>query len=385
MTGRLPVLFAIDGLWVGGSERSLVEMIPGLVAHGIEPTIACFRRYPEEGVEDRVPAAMVRYLDGRGFVAQVASLRRLVRTLRPEIVHTSLFHANFVGRLAASGLPVRVLNSLVNVPYDPARFRDPRIRAARLRAAQLLDVVTGRLLADHFHAVSHSVAAAGRASLRIPAERITVIERGRDPERLGRPSARRRVAARRALGIDDQAQVIVTVGRQEFQKGQEHLLHALARLAPRFPDLVLLVAGRRGAATGRLLELTESLGLADRIAWLGHRDDVPEILASADVFVFPSLWEGYPGAVLEAMALALPVVASGIAPVCEIIEPGRTGRLVRPGAPEELAEVVAELLADPGARSALGSRARERFLAEHTLDSTVPRMAALYHRLARTS
>jgi glycosyltransferase involved in cell wall biosynthesis len=109
---------------------------------------------------------------------------------------------------------------------------------------------------------------------------------------------------------------------------------------------------------------------------------VPELLAAADLFVLPSRYEGFPGAVLEAMALGLPVVASGIAPVREIIEPEENGILVDPMSAEGLAEAIDALLRDRARSAAIGARNRTKFLERFTHDRSAQRMGSLYHQLA---
>lgn len=380
----LKVLFVVDGLWVGGTERSLAELLPALVKDGIRPLVACFQRCPEEGVEAEVLAAGhdVRFLPSRSLPAQVRALRRLLEEERPAILHSSLFRANLVARLAGVGRPVRVLNSLVNTPYVAARFRDPRIRPLKLRLVQLVDRLTGRMLADHFHAVSNAAKEMAVASLGLPAARITVVERGRDPGRLGRPGAERRRAARRSLGVAEDDELLVSVGRQDFQKGQEHLLRAVALLAPSRPRLRLLLAGRTGSATQRLVQLREELGLDDRVRMLGHRQDLPEILAAADLFVFPSLFEGLPGAVIEAEALALPVVATDIPAVREVVEPDRNALLVPTASSVELADAVCRLLDDPRRLAEFAARSREIFEERFLLARSSDAMIRLYREMA---
>lgn len=384
MTRPLRVLAAVDGLWVGGTERSLVEMLPGLEDHGIEVSVACFRRRVE-GVEGEVPPERLHFLSGGGFAGQVRALRSLLAELRPAVLHTALFHANLVGRFAAAGRPVAVLNSLVNTPYEPERRGDPRIRAWRLRVVQGVDAVTGRLLTDRFHAVSEAAKAAAVRSLGLPADRITVVRRGRDRRRLGAPSAERKRRCRARLDLPDEAPVLVNVGRQEYQKGHALLLRAADRLRRSHPGLRVLIAGREGSATPELERLMDELDLARTVRFLGHREDVPEILAAADAFVFPSLFEGLPGAVIEAMALGLPVVASAIAPLREVIEPGENGLLVPAGSVESLADAVGPLLEDPARREALGRRGRELYEERWTLETSVPRMAELYRSMAAGS
>lgn len=377
------VLFLVDGLWVGGTERSLVELVPRLEEAGLATVLASLR-HRDEGVEREAVAAglNVRILDvGSGLVSQVRAVRRLLAAERPHILHASLFRASLVARLAGVGRPVLVVNSLVNTPYSGARLADPALSVPKLRLVQLADALTARLLADHLHAVSESVCRAAVRDLHVPAERITVVPRGRDPERLGTPSPERRRRARRTFGVPDDAEVIVHVGRQDYQKGHDTLLAAMARLAPGHPRLLVLVAGREGNATPRLTAQQQDLQLAERVRWLGHREDLPEVLAAADVFAFPSRFEGFPGAVLEALALGLPVVASDIPPLREIIRPGENGLLTPPDDAGELAAALGRLLTDREVREAMGRRNRQLFEERFTLERSAADLVALYHRL----
>lgn len=378
----MKVLFAVDGLWVGGTERSLSEMLPKLIEAGLEPAVACLR-HRAEGVEEetRRQGVVIHQLKAPGLFSQVKALRRLLQSEAPHVLHTSLFRANLVGRLAAIGRASVVVNSLVNTPYAPVRLQDPAVRRAKLRAVQWIDSLTARLT-DQFHAVSQAAKAAAVRDLSIPPRKIEVIERGRDVERLGEPSPERRRAARRKLGFGDEAQLVVNVGRQDYQKGQTHLLRATARLAATHPRLIVLVAGRPGGASAELEAAHRDTRLEGRVRLLGHRDDIPEILAAANIFAFPSLFEGLPGAVLEAMALALPVVAADIPAVREIVEPERSALLVTPGDPEELAGALASLLKDPARAQALGSRGRQIFEERFTLEKSAARMIAFYRDLA---
>lgn len=182
------------------------------------------------------------------------------------------------------------------------------------------------------------------------------------------------------MAEDDE--LLVSVGRQDFQKGQEHLLRAVALLAPSRPRLRLLLAGRTGSATQRLVQLREELGLDDRVRMLGHRQDLPEILAAADLFVFPSLFEGLPGAVIEAEALALPVVATDIPAVREVVEPDRNALLVPTASSVELADAVCRLLDDPRRLAEFAARSREIFEERFLLARSSDAMIRLYREMA---
>lgn len=377
----LRVLYVINGLGTGGAERSLSEMLPGLVARGVQPRIVCL--HPRrEGVEAEVrrQGVPVDVFPGP-LPARVRRLRRLIAEERPDLVHTAIFEANLTGGLAAARSGRPVLMSLVNTPYETARLQDPHIRPLGLRAARVVDAWMSHRLARHFHAITEAVKNAAVRTLRISPERITVVERGRSPLRLGAPGEERRRQVRWQLGIPAEDHVLITVGRQEYQKGHRYLLQALSLLLPARPRLRLLLAGRSGYATEELTRLHGAFGLKDRVWFLGHREDVPDLLAAADLFVFPSLWEGLGGAVIEAMALGLPVVASDIPALREVVAAGHNADLVPPGSPGELARAIGALLDDPGRAAVWGARGRQIFEMRFTLDRCTARMADLYAKV----
>jgi glycosyltransferase involved in cell wall biosynthesis len=151
------------------------------------------------------------------------------------------------------------------------------------------------------------------------------------------------------------------------------------------PGAQLLIVGREGFATASLERRREELGLGAHVHFLGVRSDVPEILAAADVFAFPSLYEGLGGSVLEAMGLALPVVASDLPALREVVENGRSAYLVPPADPAALAGRIAQLLGDPVRARAMGSHGRGVFQAKFTIERSAERMVELCRSLARAT
>jgi glycosyltransferase involved in cell wall biosynthesis len=379
----LKVLYVINGLGTGGAERSLAEMLPGFEAAGVSMAIACFYRRGE-GVEAHVleRGTDVQFVMGRRLPARVRSLRGYIRRMRPDLLHSTIAESTLAGGLAALGTGVPVLASLVSTPYADTRLQDPNIRPLRLWAARLVDGWSARHLVTHFHAITGAVKTEAVRALGVPADRITVVERGRDVGRLGTPSPERRARTRAALGLGDDHQVVLHVGRQEFAKGQRHLLEAAARLVAERSLLVVLMAGRPGHATAELRATWERLGLGDRVRFLGHRDDVPDLYAAADVFAFPSLWEGLGGSLIEAMALGLPIVASDIPAIREVVEDGRNALLAAPADSAALAQALGALLDDPARRAVLGARSQQIYQDRFTLARSVERMLDLYHRIA---
>ena len=379
----MKILFVINGLGAGGAERSLSEMLPLFQKSGIESTIVCLNKR-DEGVEagTRALGFDVRSMRSRGWTAMVRELRGLIDELRPDLVHTTIFDADVVGRVAARTSKTPVLTSLVNTTYDPVRLLDPNIRRWRLRSVKALDGWTARHLTSHFHAITTAVKDAAVRDLRIDPVTVTVVERGRDPQRLGVPSDERRAAARRDLGLDPGAPLLVTAGRQEFQKGQWHLIEAMPHIAETCPGVTLLLAGRSGNASARIEEVARSADLDGRVRFLGHREDIPEILAAADLFVFPSLYEGLGGALIEAMALGLPIVASNLPAVREVVEPDRNALLVPPASAAELSAAVGSLMVDEPRRRIMGARSRQIFEERFTLEASADRMQGLFRTVA---
>jgi glycosyltransferase involved in cell wall biosynthesis len=381
MTTPRKVLFLIDSLGAGGAERSLAESLPGLAEAGIWPIVACFKQRPQ-GVEQAVRADGfdVRLIRSAGWVPRVREVRSLLAEERPDVVHTTIFDSDIVGRVAAVHTGIPVVTSLVNISYSKMRLVDPNVRAVRLRMAKSLEGWTARHLTAHFHALTEAVKRSAVEVLRIPNERVTVIPRGRDAARLGETSLQRRRDARARLGLARDEDVLVSVGRQEFQKGQRYLLEAMAELRGR-PKVKLLVAGRPGHASGELNGFRDRLGLGDRVRFLGHREDIPDILAAADLFVFPSLYEGLGGALIEAMALGLPIVASELEPFREVVEEGRNALLVPAASPERLATAIASVLDDRRLARLFAKRSREIFEERFTLERSTLRMVELYRAL----
>jgi glycosyltransferase involved in cell wall biosynthesis len=354
-------------------------MASTLVAAGIRLDIAYLVKRPGLDADLRTAGAALHPIRERGRLGQARSLRRLIRHLRPDLVHTTLAEADVVGRVAARLERVPCVSSLVNAQYGPEHFQDPNVSGWKLRGWQLADALTARTVC-RFHAVSDDVARVMARRLAIPRSEIDVVPRGRDSARFGLPTPARRSSVRERLGLDGD-EVLLAVGRQEYQKGYDVLLDAVAKLQPARPSLRLLIAGRPGNATTTIERRIQAMGgLHETVRLLGHRTDVPELLSGADVFVLSSRREGSPGALIEAMATGVPSVASDLDSVRELAGNPPTIRLVPTNDPCALSGEIERLLSSPRSSAALGMRARERFLAHYTLDSMTSGMIAFYER-----
>lgn len=229
---------------------------------------------------------------------------------------------------------------------------------------------------------SHATIAVSQATKRqldvdlgLPRDRIGVIPNG-IPKRIGNAEA-----VRCELGVQDGEVVLLAVGNLDPRKGHRVLLKALASLRARGLSIPwrLVIAGGRGGPERRHLEaFAREQGMADRLHILSHRDDVHDLQALADIFVMPSLWEGLPLALLEAMLAGNAIVASATSGIPEAITTGEEGLLVPPGDADGLADALGDLLTDPGRRAELGDRAYTRATSEFTIGVMADRYEKLY-------
>jgi glycosyltransferase involved in cell wall biosynthesis len=362
--GPLRVVTVINGLGTGGAERSLADLLPKLRDRGVDVEVVCsYSR--DEGVESQLrdDGFKITHLRSRWFIGRLLELRRLLHERRPQLVHTMIIESDLLGRLAAAGTGIPVLTSLVNTSYDPARLGDANVSRWKLETIRSVDGITARKLTAGFHALSEAVAQNAERALGVPHDRITIIGRTRDPKRLGELSTTRRRAVREGLGLSEDDQLILTAGRQEYQKGHIVLVDAVAIMAASHPRLRVLLVGRSGSYTEAINARVEYHGLEGVIQSLGHRTDLPHLLSAADIFAFPSLYEGFGGSLLEAMYLGVPAVVSDLSALREV--GGDCVQFVPAGEPALWATAIAEFLDDEDLRKELAScaysRARQHF------------------------
>jgi glycosyltransferase involved in cell wall biosynthesis len=374
------VLHVIDSLGVGGgAEHSLAAMLPLLRDRGIDSSIATIR--PRGfGLEVSLAEAGfdIEVLEPANWPGRIRALRSKIRRERPDVVHASLFNSCMIARLAAIGTGVPQVNSLVLTAYDPSRTEGIGAAPWKLRVVRTVDGLSARHLVDHVHAVTGAVRTEAIDVLGVDPARISVIPRGRSAELLGERSDERRRSTRRSLGLSDDTTVVLNVGRQDHQKAQAGLIRAFALLHARRPDSVLLIAGREGDATAEVDAALAEVDLGEAIHMLGHRDDVADLYCAADLFVFPSLYEGMAGSILEAMALSTPVVGSDAVAITEVLDDGRFGPIARRGDDLGLADAMDGLLADPDRMAELSQLGRAEFVDRYEINAVADAMAEMY-------
>jgi glycosyltransferase involved in cell wall biosynthesis len=369
------VLTLVDHLvTTGGAERLALEIATRLDPARFRSSLCASRfdvdpalRPDEQQILERVRQADIGFLAlGRSGRASMLPWRRLAAYLRRErvdVLHAHMFGSNVWGT---------ILGRLARVPVVIAHEHTWSFEGAPVR--KLLDRELIGRWSDAFIAVSRADARKMIEIERVPAERIRFIPNGISPQA---PVAGRDLRAELGVGSGP---LIGAVGALRAQKAYDVLIHAAASLRARHPGLHVLIAGA-GPERERLDALIEELGLGDVVMMLGRRLDVPELLAQLDVAVCASHFEGSPLAVMEYMEAGLPIVASSVGGVPDLIDDGVHGLLVQPGDPQQLAGAIEELLSDRDRASALGARARERRRREFDLDVMVGNLEALYAEL----
>lgn len=345
--------------WRGG-ERQVLELMRRQRAAGDRPelaapgTSALAQRARAEGFP--VHAVPMRGTWDLGSVLGLASLHR---SLRPDIVHWHAARAHALGAMAAlvSSGPRRVLSRRVD-------FRVRRSPGSRLLYALPMDAIV---------AISGGVRDA-LVSSGVSAERIQVVPSGIDMAPFEQPFDRE--GARRKHGIGPDEILVIQVAALAPHKSQIDLLHAARTVAERRPDVRFWIAGE-GLLRASLETERQNLNLGERVQFLGFREDVVELLRSADVFCVSSYLEGLGTSTLDAMAAGLPVVATRVGGIPEIVTDGETGLLVGPRDPDALAGAILALAGDPARRASMGARGRIR-VGEFTADRTAERTRAVY-------
>lgn len=306
----------------------------------------------------------VRHL-GRGpFDPRLfGDLVRLVRETGAHILHVHGYAASDFGRLAAR----RAGAALVLHEH----FADPRMPVYQGWADRLLAPWTDRAIA-----VSRSTRDFLVRERHVPADRVRLIWNGAPRAEFGAAPPGARATVRAELGVPEDVILIGTIGRLSTQKGHRFLLEAAPRVVADHPRVHFLVVGD-GDRAEPLREQATSLGILPHVLFAGHRADIPSLLAAIDIVCIPSLYEGTPLTLFEAMAAGKPIVSTSVDGCAEVLEDGATGILVPPGDAAGLAEGLVRCLGDAALRARLGEAAR-RASERYDIGECVERMQALY-------
>ncbi|MCI0551208.1 MAG: glycosyltransferase [Anaerolineae bacterium] len=367
---RAHVLQLIDGLNIGGAEILLRDLSVGLAQRGFRVSIGY-----------STPGPLARDLNDLGL-----PLTRLPRLMRvdpilfggmirlmhkdlPQIVHTHLFKSDFHGRLAARivGVPV-VVSTLHSID-----------RWAQKRPLGNLYGWTSRF-ADRIIAISDDVKNFHMANTAVDESKFVTIENGVDIQRFTRQKTLGE-EIRKEFNLDDSAPVFGIVGRLTPPKDHRVFLQAAALILQSIPRARFLIVGD-GPLRDDLEAHMRELDIQNSLLFTGMRRDIPAVLAALDVLVISSLWEGIPVTLLEGMASALPMVATKVGSIPEVVT-DETAILVQPSDPTAIAQACLKLANDQELRLSMGQAGLKRVTAKYSIDAMIDRTTALYAELLR--
>ena len=368
------VVHVIKVARIAGAERHLLTLAERQRAAGLDARIwallAGGRPVPPLTEACRTLDLPLETVPIRGAFDRrvLPALTEKLRAAAPDLVHTHLIHADLYGVQAAR---------VAGVPYVvTSRHNDNR--ALRIRVARKLNRRMWRRV-DAGIAISEAVRQFVLRSEGAPPERVCTIHYGLDPQTVNAPpDARARLRAE--LGLPEGALLVGSVCRLIRQKGLAYGLRGFAEVAEAFPSAHYVLAGR-GPLQQALQAEAHMLGVGERVHFLGWREDAHAVMAALDVLLAPSLWEGFGLIFLEAMALGVPIVATRVSAIPEVVADGETGWLVPPRNPEAIAEALRAALGDPAERRARGETGRRRLEARFTVRRMVERTLTLYRNL----
>lgn len=372
MSEPIRIAYVINAMIVGGSQTHLLQVLRFLDRERFAPVFVCLSGKGElldnvraAGVEVLTPGAGQTY-KGLGLVQRVTALTRELRARRIDIVHSYLLRANLVGSISAR---------LAGVPILLCSKRGCHER----RGAELVMAKIGNALADRITCNAEAVRAFVHDNEGCDVSRMPVIPSGIDTERF-QPLPSADYVAR--LGLPSGRRLIGVVTRMRARKGVEEFIRAIAEVRQRQPQAHGVIVGEV-TFDDTLEQLVRDLGVQDHLTLLGRRADMPEVLSAFELFVLSSHDEGMSNAVLEAMAMQLPVVATDVGGTGEVVRHGASGLLVPPKDPSALATGIATVLEDPERAQRMGALGREIVCERFSAQAMVRQMEDLYFEIAK--
>lgn len=372
---KIKILHLIESLSRGGAENRLVNDLKNInkdeFAHSV-----CYlfeKGEPqEETLNLKIPVYGLKLKDIYQFHKCLFKLIQIIRLEKPNIIHTQLFAADIYGRILGKLLRIPVVSTIQSSVYEPGieYFRSPKRR--------WLDSFTGRFCNTKFIAVSNFVKESIIKRLHFKEEDIEVIYNYIDVNKFSFNNSYD--SLRKKLGLNQDDIVLITIGKLNPPKGHRYLFEALPSVIRQSPSTKLLVVGD-GPDRNKLLKLRDNLKLERCISFLGVKNNIQELLSISNVFVFPSLSEGFPLSLIEAMSMKIPCIAFNTGPMPEAIENGKTGILVEPKNSQALADAIITLANNSQKTLKLSTAARKSVFNNFSALRNAEKLMCLYKNI----
>jgi len=364
--GKINMLQLVNGFAIGGGEMKVLELVQRLDKDRYNITVGSVGQGGPLEAEFRKSVERVEIFSKKFSFdfSLVTRVMRLMKEQQIQILQTTLFYADIIGAYAASlaGVPVVISWEPVTGPFALRHYLAYKL------AMQKIDRVV---------AVSEDIRQRVIRERHLSPDQVMTIHYGVDVNKFAPGTGS---LTKADLGVPEDHLVLGTVARFDHPKGHKYLIEAAPRIVQQFPGVRFVLAGD-GPLRAEVEQQIRQAGLDDFFVLLGFRRDVKELLSVFDLFILPSLSEGLPNAVLEAMACSNPVVATAVNGVVEVVEDGVTGYLVPPQNPEELAAAVIKMLGLGEKMKRMGHQGRERVVKYFSVEQQIAKFEALYQSL----
>ncbi len=371
MGPKVKILYLSVGLNYGGAETALLRNLKSLDRNIYDACVVCIEKKGVIGEEIERLGIEVIYLNDKAGLFRpglVIKISKILEEKRPDILQASLFYANFYGRVAAIFFKPKATIIEEHSMYTEKKFYHV-----------LIDRFLG-IFTDKIIVCSNSVLYFTANQEKIGKDKFFLIYNSVDSKRFSVSAPK--ADLRKKYGFSGNDFIVGTVGMLIPKKGHRFLIEAASSLRGSIPGLKVLIIGD-GEQKDTLEKLAGSYNLKDKVIFMGERQDVPELMKIMDIFVLPSLQEGFPMTILEAMYMGLPVIASDISGIPEIIENGENGLLVPPSDAGLLKEKIVALYNDADSRERYGSNARKKIESGYMPVHYMSRLEGLYQSLLK--
>lgn len=373
---RVAVLHLIHSVCHGGIESALINWVRYFDRERFDVHVACFandrkRELPFLAAAERagIHVYKVPWAPYKPFLKCARGVADLIREHRIDILHTHAYYGDAVGALVRRMTAVKTVATVY--VWGKYEFKRRLLQKMDEISLRYVDKVTA-----HCEMTRRGTIARG-----FPADKVPVLFPG-FPDEHTPPSAAQRREMRRAAGLDDDHVLLVNVARINREKAHDQLLQSFRLVHDRFPRTRLWISGVGDAELQReLTALRDQLGLQGVADFIGFRPDLWPLLDIADFMVHPSHVEGVPIAICYGMAAGLPIVASDVGGLWEVISSGRTGRLVPENDVQGFADTLSQLIDDREQARELGAAARRFMQSEYSIQAAVQRVADTYHEV----
>ena len=371
------VAHLIKATRIGGAERHLLILLKALRKRDIDAHLLVIVE-GDNLMDNLVAEAKAADIPVQRIVIHsdidvgvINRIRLRLRQLKPQILHTHLIHADVFGFMAGR---LALVPTIISTRHNDDAFRR-NFFMKRLNHAFWRGFSGGIAISEAVREFTIRVEG-------VKPDKIHLVRYGIEYDASAYETpAQNRLAFCEELGIDANSIIIGIACRLIEQKGVSYALKAIARL-PENNHIHLVIAGD-GPLRKSLSEQAKQLRIQDRVHFLGWRDDVSQIMAAWDIFLMPSLWEGFGLVLLEAMSKRIPVIASNVSAIPEVVEHGETGLLVPPRNPDSLAQAIRMLVDDRALRAYMGLMAEDRLEQNFTVDRMADETIAVYNEIVR--